>query len=69
MDGDRCGREAVMHAAYSGSHLCDDQFRESVEKRVRRRIRKNDLLPASPETPRGSSDSQAERTASFSPTS
>jgi uncharacterized protein (TIGR00269 family) len=53
MDCDRCGREAVMHAAYSGSHLCDDHVRASVEKRVRRRIRDDDLLPAdaSPEDP------------------
>jgi uncharacterized protein (TIGR00269 family) len=53
MDCDRCGREAVMHAAYSGAHLCDDHFRESVEKRVRRRIREDDLLPstASPDDP------------------
>ncbi|MFB6194960.1 MAG: TIGR00269 family protein [Haloplanus sp.] len=50
---DKCGREAVMHAAYSGAHLCDEHFRASVEKRVRRRIREDDLLPAdaSPENP------------------
>jgi uncharacterized protein (TIGR00269 family) len=50
---DRCGREAVMHAAYSGAHLCDDHFRASVEKRIRRRIREDGLLPAdaSPERP------------------
>jgi len=53
MDCDRCGREAVMHAAYSGAHLCDDHFRASVEKRTRRRIREDGLLPAdaSPEKP------------------
>jgi uncharacterized protein (TIGR00269 family) len=53
MDCDRCGREAVMHAAYSGAHLCGDHVRESVEKRVRRRVREDGLLPAdaSPETP------------------
>ncbi|GAB3327583.1 tRNA 2-thiolation protein NcsA [Haloplanus salinarum] len=53
MDCDRCGREAVMHAAYSGAHLCDDHFRASVEKRVRRRVREDGLLPAdaSPEDP------------------
>jgi len=53
MDCDKCGREAVMHAAYSGSHLCDDHVRASVEKRVRRRIREDGLLPAgaSPESP------------------
>jgi uncharacterized protein (TIGR00269 family) len=53
MECDKCGREAVMHAAYSGAHLCDDHFRASVEKRVRRRIREDGLLPAdaSPENP------------------
>jgi len=53
MDCDKCGREAVMHAAYSGAHLCDEHFRASVEKRMRRRIREDDLLPAdaSPENP------------------
>jgi uncharacterized protein (TIGR00269 family) len=53
MDCDKCGREAVMHAAYSGAHLCDDHVRASVEKRVRRRIREDGLLPAdaSPENP------------------
>jgi len=42
-----------MHAAYSGAHLCDDHFRASVEKRVRRRVREDGLLPAdaSPEDP------------------
>jgi len=53
MDCDKCGSEAVMHAAYSGAHLCDDHVRASVEKRVRRRIREDGLLPAdaSPENP------------------
>ena len=53
MDCDRCGREAVMHAAYSGSHLCGDHLRRSVEKRVRRRIREDGLLgdDATPEDP------------------
>jgi uncharacterized protein (TIGR00269 family) len=43
---DKCGREAVMHAAYSGLHLCESHFRRSVEKRVRRRIREDGLLSA-----------------------
>src|SRR6056297_2762456 len=47
MDCDKCDREAVMHAAYSGLHLCDEHFRRSVDKRVRRRIREDDLLPSS----------------------
>ncbi len=53
MDCDRCGSEAVMHAAYSGAHLCESHFCESVEKRVRRRVRRDGLVPkdASPENP------------------
>ncbi|PSQ60896.1 MAG: TIGR00269 family protein [Halobacteriales archaeon SW_9_67_25] len=53
MECDKCGREAVMHAAYSGLHMCEDHFCESVEKRVRRRIREDNLLPddATPEDP------------------
>ncbi|MFD1644473.1 tRNA 2-thiolation protein NcsA [Haloarchaeobius litoreus] len=49
----RCGREAVMHAAYSGAHLCESHFRESVEKRVRKRVREDGLVPrdATPEDP------------------
>ena len=44
MQCDRCGTEAVMHAAYSGLHLCSKHFRRSVESRVRRRIRDDALL-------------------------
>jgi uncharacterized protein (TIGR00269 family) len=53
MDCDKCGDEAVMHAAYSGLHLCETHFCASVEKRVRRRIREDNLLPddATPEDP------------------
>ncbi|GGL33050.1 arginosuccinate synthase [Halarchaeum grantii] len=47
MECTKCDREAVMHAAYSGTHLCERHFRESVERRVRRRIREDDLLPSS----------------------
>ena len=55
MECDKCGRDAVMHAAYSGLHLCERHFRVSVEKRVRRRIREDGLLssaatPDDPET-------------------
>ena len=46
MDCSRCDREAVMHAAYSGAYLCESHFFESVEKRVRRRIREDGLLSA-----------------------
>jgi uncharacterized protein (TIGR00269 family) len=53
MDCTKCGREAVMHAAYSGTHYCERHLCESVERRVRRRIRDDQLLPAdaTPETP------------------
>ncbi|MFA9515793.1 TIGR00269 family protein [Halopenitus sp. H-Gu1] len=53
MDCDKCGADAVMHAAYSGAHLCEDHFCRSVEKRVRRRIREDVLLDpdATPEEP------------------
>jgi len=53
MECDRCDEEAVMYAAYSGAHLCEHHFRESVERRVRRRVRRDDLVPkdASPDDP------------------
>ena len=53
MECDRCDEEAVMYAAYSGAHLCESHFRESVEKRVRRRVRRDDLVPkdATPDDP------------------
>ena len=38
MECDKCPNEAVMHAAYSGLHMCDAHFCASVEKRVRRRV-------------------------------
>ena len=49
----RCDREAILHVAYSGQHLCEAHFRESVERRVRRRIRTDELLgpSATPEDP------------------
>ncbi|MGM0590794.1 MAG: tRNA 2-thiolation protein NcsA [Halobacteriota archaeon] len=53
MECDKCDRDAVMYAAYSGAHLCADHFCASVEKRARRRIRGDGLLDASatPEDP------------------
>jgi uncharacterized protein (TIGR00269 family) len=53
MDCTKCDRDAVMHAAYSGAHLCEVHFLESVERRVRRRVREDDMLPAdaTPEDP------------------
>lgn len=46
MDCTKCDRDAVMHAAYSGTYLCEPHFVESVERRVRKRIRADGLLPA-----------------------
>jgi len=45
MECDRCGRDAVHHAAYSGVHLCGDHLCASVERRVRRRVRADGLIP------------------------
>ncbi|MCF2206468.1 TIGR00269 family protein [Halobacterium salinarum] len=55
MDCTKCDRDAVMHAAYSGAHLCEPHFLDSVETRVRRRIRTDNMLspdttPDDPET-------------------
>ena len=46
MECDKCGAKAVLHAAYSGLHLCEDHLCAAVEKRVRRRIREDNLLGA-----------------------
>ncbi|ADJ15927.1 tRNA 2-thiolation protein NcsA [Halalkalicoccus jeotgali] len=53
MECTKCDREAVMHAAYSGAHLCETHFCESVDRRVRKRIREDSLLSdaATPEDP------------------
>ena len=53
MDCDKCGDEAVMHASYSGLHMCGACFTRSVEKRVRRRVREDGLVPddATPDDP------------------
>ncbi|WP_324756617.1 tRNA 2-thiolation protein NcsA [Haloarcula montana] len=53
MECDKCGDDAVLHAAYSGLHLCGDHLCRAVEKRVRRRIRDDGLVPddATPEDP------------------
>ena len=53
MDCDKCGETAVMHAAYSGLHLCAEHFTRSVEERVRQRIREDGLVgkAATPEDP------------------
>ncbi|MFB6194438.1 MAG: TIGR00269 family protein [Halobaculum sp.] len=50
---DQCDREAVHYAAYSGTHRCGDHLCRAVEKRVRRRVREDTLLPrsATPDDP------------------
>ena len=55
MECTKCDREAVMHAAYSGVHLCSEHFLASVERRIKRRVREDGLLsdeatPDEPET-------------------
>ena len=49
----QCDEDAVIHVAYAGSHLCEEHLRHSLEKRVRRRIREDGLLPddATPDDP------------------
>ncbi|PSP92499.1 TIGR00269 family protein [Halobacteriales archaeon QS_4_62_28] len=53
MECDKCGAPAVMHAAYSGVHMCEEHFCATVEQRVRRRIREDSLVAraATPEEP------------------
>jgi len=53
MECDQCEGSAVVHVEYAGVHRCEDHFRESVESRIRRRVREDNLLPedASPEDP------------------
>ncbi|WP_336134414.1 tRNA 2-thiolation protein NcsA [Natronomonas amylolytica] len=53
MECDKCGDEAVMHATYSGMHLCEEHFCRSVDSRVRKRVREDALLSedASPDDP------------------
>jgi uncharacterized protein (TIGR00269 family) len=53
MHCDKCGGAAVTHLAYSGLHLCEGCFSQSVEKRVRRRVREDGLVPddATPDDP------------------
>ena len=45
MSCDRCDTPAAYHMTYAGAHLCAEHLRRSVEKRVRRRIRRDELIP------------------------
>ena len=40
----KCNSSAVIFTPYSGSHLCSSHFISSVERRVRHRIRSDNLL-------------------------
>ena len=53
MECDKCGSDAVLHAAYSGLYLCEGHLCRAVEKRLRRRVREDGLVPddATPEDP------------------
>ena len=53
MECDKCGSDAVLHAAYSGLYLCEHHLCRAVEKRLRRRVREDSLVPddATPEDP------------------
>jgi uncharacterized protein (TIGR00269 family) len=53
MECDKCGSDAVLHAAYSGLHLCEDHLCRAVEKRLQRRVREDGLVPddATPDDP------------------
>ena len=53
MECDKCGSDAVLHAAYSGLYLCEDHLCRAVEKRLRRRVREDGLVPddATPDEP------------------
>lgn len=46
MECDACGATAVYHAAYAGRHLCESHLCRWVDRRVRRRIRQDELVPA-----------------------
>ncbi len=45
MECDKCQADAAVHTAYSGQHLCEEHLCRSVETRVRRRVREDNLLP------------------------
>lgn len=45
---DRCGATAVTFLRYSGAHLCATHFREYVERRVKREIRRELELTGRP---------------------
>jgi uncharacterized protein (TIGR00269 family) len=44
MECSLCDEPAVLHQAYSGKHVCESHLYESVESRVKSRVREDDLL-------------------------
>ncbi|MFP4633020.1 MAG: TIGR00269 family protein [Halobacteriota archaeon] len=44
MECSRCDAPAVVHQAYSGQHLCQRHLRDSIERRVKARVREDHLL-------------------------
>lgn len=40
----KCGDEAVIHREYEGRSLCEEHFSISVNKQIKRTIRKNDMV-------------------------
>ncbi|MFB6283841.1 MAG: TIGR00269 family protein [Halobacteria archaeon] len=44
MECSRCSEPAVLRQAYSGNHLCTSHLYQSVEKRVKSRIRKDGIM-------------------------
>ncbi len=47
MNCSKCGKQAVVKQPYRGVHLCENHLYRSIEKRVKRRIRKESLLEES----------------------
>ena len=45
----KCDQDAIIFTPYSGSHLCSTHFINSVERRVRHRIRADGLITGSTE--------------------
>ncbi|HIH45421.1 MAG TPA: TIGR00269 family protein [Candidatus Methanoperedenaceae archaeon] len=44
MKCDRCGSAAIIYQKYSGAHLCSRHFREDVERKIKRDIRKRGMV-------------------------
>ncbi|MHC1585912.1 MAG: TIGR00269 family protein, partial [Candidatus Syntropharchaeia archaeon] len=40
----KCEKEAIIYQRYSGMHLCSYHFKEDVERKVKRNIRKYSMI-------------------------